>query len=159
VEPFVTLTSTPPAVAAAARSFRERLLRRGHDRADADRAILVLHDVTKTYPNGKTALRDVDLVIPEGDFVFLVGPSGAGKSTLIKLLIRDEVATSGSVVLDGADLARLPRRQVPKIRRKIGIVFQDFKLLPTKNVWENVAFALEVTGSPRRSIGCWRSSA
>jgi cell division transport system ATP-binding protein len=114
--------------------------------------VLVLHDVTKRYPNGKIALRDVDLVIPEGDFVFLVGPSGAGKSTLIKLLIRDEVATRGEVVLDGQDLARLPRRQVPRMRRKIGIIFQDFKLLPTKTVWENVAFALEVTGYPRRGI-------
>ena len=130
----MTLASNQSAPAAAARSFRERLRRRGQDRAEAERAVLVLHDVTKTYPNGKTALRDVDLVIPEGDFVFLVGPSGAGKSTLIKLLIRDEIATVGSVVLDGQDLARLPRRQVPKIRRKIGIVFQDFKLLPTKNV-------------------------
>jgi cell division transport system ATP-binding protein len=111
-----------------------------------------LHDVTKRYPNGKIALRDVDLVIPEGDFVFLVGPSGAGKSTLIKLLIRDEVASRGEVVLDGQDLARLPRRQVPRMRRKIGIIFQDFKLLPTKTVWENVAFALEVTGYPRRQI-------
>ena len=90
----------------------------------------MLNDVTKTYPNGKTALKDVDLVIPEGDFVFLVGPSGAGKSTLIKLLIRDELATQAPVILDGDDLARLPRRQVPKVRRKIGIVFQDFKLLP-----------------------------
>jgi cell division transport system ATP-binding protein len=148
VEPILTLAQTP----AASRSIRERLLRRGRVRADADRAVLVLHDVTKTYPNGKTALLDVDLVIPEGDFVFLVGPSGAGKSTLIKLLIRDEVATQGQVVLDGQDLARLPRRAVPKVRRKIGIVFQDFKLLPTKSVWENVAFALEVTGSPRRKI-------
>ena len=112
----------------------------------------MLHDVTKQYPNGKIALRDVDLVIPEGDFVFLVGPSGAGKSTLIKLLIRDEVASRGDVVLDGQDLARLPRRQVPRMRRKIGIIFQDFKLLPTKTVWENVAFALEVTGYPRRGI-------
>jgi cell division transport system ATP-binding protein len=144
----LTLTST----AAAARSFRERLLGRGRDATGADRAVLVLHDVTKTYPNGKTALRDVDLVIPEGDFVFLVGPSGAGKSTLIKLLIRDEIATRGDVVLDGQDLARLPRRQVPRMRRKIGIIFQDFKLLPTKTVWENVAFALEVTGYPRRQI-------
>jgi len=114
--------------------------------------VLVLHDVSKRFPNGKVALRDVDLTIPEGDFVFLVGPSGAGKSTLIKLLIRDEMATRGEVVLDGHDLARLPRRQVPRIRRKIGIVFQDFKLLPKKSVWENVAFALEVTGTPGRRV-------
>ena len=134
----------------AARSLRRRILERGRDQAIPDRAVLVLHDVTKQYPNGKIALRDVDLVIPEGDFVFLVGPSGAGKSTLIKLLIRDEVASRGEVVLDGQDLARLPRRQVPRMRRKIGIIFQDFKLLPTKTVWENVAFALEVTGYPRR---------
>jgi cell division transport system ATP-binding protein len=146
----LTLATAPSA--SAGRSIRERLLRRGQDRTDAERAVLVLHDVTKTYPNGKTALRDVDLVIPEGDFVFLVGPSGAGKSTLIKLLIRDEVATQGQVVLDGQDLARLSRRSVPKVRRKIGIVFQDFKLLPTKSVWENVAFALEVTGTPRRRV-------
>jgi cell division transport system ATP-binding protein len=117
-----------------------------------DGAVVVLHDVTKTYPNGNVALRDVDLVVPEGDFLFLVGPSGAGKSTLIRLLIRDEVATEGTVILDGQDLARLPRRQVPRIRRKIGTIFQDFKLLPTKTVWENVAFALEVTGTPRAQI-------
>jgi cell division transport system ATP-binding protein len=133
-------------------SLRDRLLRRNRAASRTDRAVLVLHDVTKRYPNGKVALRDVDLTIPEGDFVFLVGPSGAGKSTLIKLLIRDEVATRGQVVLDGHDLARLPRRQVPKIRRKIGIVFQDFKLLPKKSVWENVAFALEVTGTPGRRV-------
>ncbi len=136
----------------ARRSFRHRVLGRTADQATQDRDILVLHDVTKQYPNGNLALRDVDLVIPEGDFVFLVGPSGAGKSTIIKLLIRDEVATRGQVVLDGQDLARLPRRQVPKMRRKIGIIFQDFKLLPSKTVWENVAFALEVTGTPRRKI-------
>jgi cell division transport system ATP-binding protein len=111
-----------------------------------------MHDVTMEYPNGNVALRDVDLVIPEGDFVFLVGPSGAGKSTLMKLIIRDEVATHGQVVLDGSDLARLSRRSVPKMRRKIGTIFQDFKLLPRKSVWENVAFALEVTGTPRRKI-------
>jgi cell division transport system ATP-binding protein len=147
------MTITPSSSAAASpRSMRERLLNRGRDQAKADRSVLVLHDVTKTYPNGNTALRDVDLVIPEGDFVFLVGPSGAGKSTLIKLLIRDELASHGQVVLDGQDLARLPRRAVSKVRRKIGIVFQDFKLLPTKSVWENVAFALEVTGTPGRKI-------
>ncbi|HYC06414.1 MAG TPA: ATP-binding cassette domain-containing protein [Candidatus Binatia bacterium] len=98
------------------------------------------------------ALRDVSLVVPEGDFVFLVGPSGAGKSTFIRLLIREEVATTGEVVLDGVDLARLPKRDVARVRRRIGTVFQDFKLLPKKTVWENVAFALEVTGTPRRDI-------
>jgi cell division transport system ATP-binding protein len=117
------------------------------------RIILALQNVTKTYPNHRVALRDVDLVVPEGDFVFLVGPSGAGKSTLIRLLIREELPTKGKVLLDGRDLARLNRREVPKIRRKIGIVFQDFKLLPNKSVRDNVAFALEVTATPRRQIG------
>lgn len=137
---------------AAVRGVRDRLLRRQAERAAIERAVVVLHDVTKSFPNGKVALREVDLRIPEGDFVFLVGPSGAGKSTLIKLLIRDEIATRGTVVLDGHDLARLSRRAVPRVRRKIGIVFQDFKLLPRKTVWENVAFALEVTGTPGRQI-------
>jgi cell division transport system ATP-binding protein len=142
------MTAAPPPV----RSIRQRLIRRPEPRLDHDRSVLVMHDVTMEYPNGNVALRDVDLVIPEGDFVFLVGPSGAGKSTLMRLIIRDEVATRGQVVLDGADLARLSRRNVPKIRRKIGTIFQDFKLLPRKNVWENVAFALEVTGTPRRKV-------
>jgi cell division transport system ATP-binding protein len=147
VESAVTL-----APAGTAPSLRDRLFRSPRGAASVDRAVLVLQDVTKTYPNGKTALRDVDLSIPEGDFVFLVGPSGAGKSTLIKLLIRDELPTAGSVVLDGQDLVRLARRHVPRVRRKVGIVFQDFKLLPRKSVWENVAFALEVTGTPGRRI-------
>jgi cell division transport system ATP-binding protein len=137
---------------AVARSHTERPVGLAPTESPVEGAVLVLHDVTKTYPNGKVALREVDLVVPEGDFVFLVGPSGAGKSTLIKLLIRDELATQGTVILDGQDLARLARRQVPRMRRKIGIIFQDFKLLPTKTVWENVAFALEVTGTPRRKI-------
>jgi cell division transport system ATP-binding protein len=136
----------------AARPLR-RLVGRARDEAAAEHAVVVLHDVTKRYPNGKVALREVDLVIPEGDFVFLVGPSGAGKSTLIRLLIRDELPTGGRVILDGRDLARLPRRDVPKLRRRIGVVFQDFKLLQSKTVRENVAFALEVTGTPRRRIG------
>ena len=94
----------------------------------------------------------MDLTLGEGEFVFLVGPSGAGKTTLLKLLIRDERPTSGEVILDGRNLARVPRRKVPELRRKIGIVFQDYKLLPTRTVRENVAFALEVTGTPRRQI-------
>jgi cell division transport system ATP-binding protein len=110
-----------------------------------------LRGVTKTYPNGKSALRDVNLNIPDGDFVFLVGPSGAGKSTMIKLLFREELATK--VILDGRDLARLKHREIPALRRRIGIVFQDFKLLPNKSVRDNVAFALEVTGTSRAKIG------
>jgi cell division transport system ATP-binding protein len=112
-----------------------------------------LRGVTKTYPNGKSALRDVNLNIPDGDFVFLVGPSGAGKSTMIKLLFREELATKGKVILDGRDLARLKHREIPALRRRIGIVFQDFKLLPNKSVRDNVAFALEVTGTSRAKIG------
>jgi cell division transport system ATP-binding protein len=135
---------TPP-------SLFDRLRGRGRPNRP-DHNVVVLHDVTMRYPNGNVALREVDLVVPEGDFVFLVGPSGAGKSTIMKLLIRDELATRGDVLVDGHDLARIPRRTVPKVRRKIGTVFQDFKLLPRKTVWENVAFALEVTGSPRRNI-------
>ena len=108
--------------------------------------MITLDDVSKRYPNGTYALRDVDLSIEAGDFVFLVGSSGAGKSTLIRLLIREETATTGRVVVDGQDVSRLPRGQVSKLRRKVGVVFQDFKLLPTKTVAENVAFALIVTG-------------
>jgi cell division transport system ATP-binding protein len=114
---------------------------------------LALRGVTKTYPNGKTALRDVSLTVAPGDFVFLVGPSGAGKSTLIKLVIREALATKGRVILEGRDLARLTSHEIPQMRRRIGIVFQDFKLLPDKTVRENVAFALQVTGTPRRQIG------
>ncbi|MFI5253948.1 MAG: cell division ATP-binding protein FtsE [Candidatus Limnocylindrales bacterium] len=119
---------------------------------DLKNAAVVLHDVTKVYPNGKRALVEVDLLIPPGDFVFLVGPSGAGKSTLIKLLIRDELATAGMVIVNGDELAHLRRDRVPRLRRRIGTIFQDFKLLSSKTVRENVAFALEVTGTPRSEI-------
>lgn len=108
--------------------------------------MITLDDVSKRYPNGTFALRDVDLQIDPGDFVFLVGSSGAGKSTLIRLLIREEVASTGRVVVDGEDVGRMARGRVPKLRRKVGVVFQDFKLLPTRTVAENVAFALLVTG-------------
>ena len=122
-------------------------------RAAPARTSIALRDVTKVYPNGRYALSDVDLIVPEGDFVFLVGPSGAGKSTLVRLLVRDELATSGDVYIAGFEVSRLRGRDIPKLRRQIGIVFQDFKLLPRKTVRENVAFALEVTGTPRRRIG------
>jgi cell division transport system ATP-binding protein len=108
--------------------------------------LIRLEDVSKRYPNGTSALQDVDLSIDQGDFAFLVGSSGAGKSTLIRLLIREELPTTGRVVVDDQDVARLRRSQIPLLRRMVGVVFQDFKLLPTKTVAENIAFALLVTG-------------
>src|SRR6267143_1405750 len=108
--------------------------------------LITLDDVSKRYPNGTDALRDVDLEIDSGDFVFLVGSSGAGKSSLIRLLIREELPSSGGVWVDGQDVVRMRRSAVPKLRRRVGVVFQDFKLLPRKTVAENVGFALLVTG-------------
>lgn len=114
--------------------------------------MISVEDVSKRYPNGTYALRDVDLRIDQGDFAFIVGSSGAGKSTLNRLLIREELPTTGRVVVDGQDVARLSRGGVPHLRRKVGVVFQDFKLLPTKTVFENVAFALVVTGHNARTV-------
>jgi cell division transport system ATP-binding protein len=128
------------------------LLRRRPPPESADSPVISLVDVGMTYPNGKVALADVSVAIAPGDFVFLVGPSGAGKSTFIRLLIREQLATSGRVRVAGHDLNRMRRGQVPGLRRRIGIVFQDFRLLPNKTVAENVAFALEVTGAPRARI-------
>ncbi|MGI8999179.1 MAG: cell division ATP-binding protein FtsE [Candidatus Limnocylindria bacterium] len=122
------------------------LLRRRARNVAPDAPVIRMVDVGMTYPNGKVALADVNVHIASGDFVFLVGPSGAGKSTFIRLLIREQVATAGNVRVAGHDLLRMRRGQVPGLRRRIGIVFQDFRLLPNKTVWENVAFALEVTG-------------
>ena len=113
----------------------------------AAESVISMVDVGMTYPNGKVALADVNVEIAGGDFVFLVGPSGAGKSTFIRLLIREQLATTGNVRVAGRDLLRMRRGQVPGLRRRIGIVFQDFRLLPNKTVWENVAFALDVTGA------------
>ena len=128
------------------------LLRRRASPEAADSPVISMVDVGMTYPNGKVALADVNVQIAPGDFVFLVGPSGAGKSTFIRLLIREQVSTAGHVRVAGRDLQRLRRGQVPALRRRIGIVFQDFRLLPNKTVWENVAFALDVTGSPRANV-------
>src|SRR5690349_22705608 len=109
-------------------------------------------NVSKTYKGDVHALREVSLDIAKGEFVFLVGPSGSGKSTFLKLLLRDEVATAGRVLVAGRDIGRLGSWKVPSLRRNIGCVFQDFKLLPTKTVYENVAFALEVIGRPKTIV-------
>ena len=109
-------------------------------------------DVTKAYKGDVVALRELSLEILKGEFVFLVGPSGSGKSTFLKLLLRDEVATGGKVMVAGRDIGRLGSWKVPQLRRNIGCVFQDFKLLANKTVYENVAFALEVIGRPKHIV-------
>ncbi len=109
-------------------------------------------DVTKVYKGDVVALKDISVEFGKGEFVFLVGPSGSGKSTFLKLLLRDEVATSGRVLVAGRDIGRLGSWKVPSLRRNIGCVFQDFKLLPSKTVYENVAFALEVIGRPKHIV-------
>ncbi|HLR60050.1 MAG TPA: cell division ATP-binding protein FtsE [Pseudogracilibacillus sp.] len=106
--------------------------------------MIKLKDVYKTYPNGVVALNGVNIHIEQGEFVYVVGPSGAGKSTFIKLIYREEVPTKGDVIIDGVETNKLKRKEIPFLRRDIGVVFQDFKLLPRLTVYENVAFALEV---------------
>jgi cell division transport system ATP-binding protein len=118
----------------------------------AQRPVISFHGVGKTYGSGTVALRDVDLAIYQRDFVFLVGASGAGKSTLVRLLIRDEQASSGRIFVDGQEVTRISRRKLPKLRRKFGIVFQDYKLLPTLTVGQNVAFAVQVTHPGQRHL-------
>jgi cell division transport system ATP-binding protein len=115
--------------------------------------VIEFHNVTKIYPNqNRAALENVDLTIEKGEFVFLVGPSGSGKSSFLRLALREEKPSSGRILVAGKDLARIPNYKVPSLRRRIGCVFQDFRLLPNKSVYQNVAFALEVIGKPRRFI-------
>ena len=109
-------------------------------------------NVVKTYPNGTVALNGVNLHIDDGEFVFVVGASGAGKTTLMKLLLREEKATSGKITVDNTDLSRLSYFKVPYYRRKLGVVFQDFRLFPKKTVYENVAFAMQAVGTPTKKI-------
>ena len=108
--------------------------------------------VSKQYSTGAVALSDINLKIGDGEFVFIVGASGAGKSTLIKLLMCEEQPTDGKIIIDDIDLAELRHRDIPYYRRQLGIVFQDFRLLPNKTVFENVAFAMRVTGKSNREI-------
>lgn len=109
-------------------------------------------DVWKTYPNGTNALQGIDVMINKGEFVYVVGPSGAGKSTFIKLMYREEKPSKGSIFINGYHLGKVKERQIPKVRRSIGVVFQDYKLLPKLTVYENVAFAMEVVEASRKNI-------
>ena len=114
--------------------------------------MITFDNVTKIYDGNNVGMENVSIKIDEGDFVFLVGPSGAGKSTFIKLILKEINADSGSIRVDRQEVTKLSNREIPKLRRKIGIVFQDFRLLPKKTVYENVAFAMEAMHEPRRRI-------
>ncbi len=115
--------------------------------------MIQLYNVTKLYQGDIPALQNISMQIERGEFVFITGKSGAGKTTLLRLIFRADLPSSGAVLVNNFNIARLQRQSVPFLRRNIGVIFQDFKLLPRKTVFENVAFALEVLGTPKREIG------
>ena len=121
-------------------------------KTDRGKDMITMESVSKSYSTGVPALNDVSLHIKKGEFVFIVGDSGSGKSTLIKLLLRELTPTSGRIIVNNYDLSRLRRRKVAKFRRNVGVVFQDFRLLKDRNVYENVAFAQRVIEVPTRQI-------
>ena len=114
--------------------------------------VIEMHDIWKTYPDGTTALQSINVIIDRNEFVFVVGPSGAGKSTFMKLIYREEVPSKGQLSVNGFNIGRLKQRKIPYVRRNIGVIFQDYRLLPKLTAFENVAFAMEVIEAPRRSI-------
>ncbi len=122
------------------------------DQPAAPRRIIEMKDVTKKYSNGTTALRGVSINVDAGEFAYIVGPSGAGKSTFIKLLYREEKLDKGSLTVGNFNLAKIKKKDVPLLRRSVGVVFQDYKLLPKKTVYENIAYAMEVIGEKPRNI-------
>ena len=114
--------------------------------------MIVMKDVHKTYDNGVSAVNGISINIDQGEFVYIVGPSGAGKSTFIRLIYREEIPTKGEILINDIELSKLKEKEIPFFRRKIGVIFQDFKLLPRLTVYENVAFALEVIEMPPEKI-------
>ena len=114
--------------------------------------MLEMTDVSKTYPGGNVALRNINVRIEQGEFVFIVGPSGAGKSTFIKMLFREVLPTTGSIRLNDVDILNLTAKEVPYLRRQLGIIFQDYRLLPDRTVYDNVAIAMQVIEAPYRKI-------
>ncbi|BDV43350.1 cell division ATP-binding protein FtsE [Geotalea uraniireducens] len=115
--------------------------------------MIQFHNVCMSYQRDSAALNDITLKVPKGDFVFVTGPSGAGKSTLLKLVYAAVMPNRGQILIDGQNIARLTRSQIPLLRRSVGVVFQDFKLLPNRTVFENVAITLEVLGWGKKDIG------
>ena len=122
------------------------------EKRDGENAMIEMKDVMKKYSNGTTAIRNISVEIDQGEFVYVVGPSGAGKSTFIRLMYREEKATKGNLTVAGHDLMKIKNKEVPYLRREIGIVFQDYKLLPKKTVYENVPYAMQVIGRRPREI-------
>ena len=114
--------------------------------------MITIQNVSKVYPNGSQAVKNISLQIEKGEFVFIIGSSGSGKSTLIKMLMKELDPTSGQIIINGINTTKMSRGQIPYLRRNLGIVFQDFRLLPKKTVYENVAFAMRVTEAPTRHI-------
>ncbi|MEX0947522.1 MAG: cell division ATP-binding protein FtsE [Acidimicrobiia bacterium] len=114
--------------------------------------MLRFENVSKVYKGNVTALRDISIDVQKGEFIFLVGPSGSGKSTFLRLLLREEEPSNGRIVVAGRDISALGHWKVPQLRRNIGTIFQDYKLLPSRTVYENVAFAMEVIGRPRHVV-------
>lgn len=112
----------------------------------------MMNNVSKVYPGGSVALQDINVHIEPGEFVFVVGPSGAGKSTFIKMLFREVLPTTGSIFVNGVDIMSLTPKEIPFMRRQLGIIFQDYRLLPDRTVFENVAFAMQVIEAPHRKI-------
>lgn len=131
---------------------RKDLLRKQQQEMIEEKGLIYLDDVSKSYSTGVPAVKNMNLSIKRGEFVFIVGDSGSGKSTLIKMLLRELTATKGRVWVMGQDLGKLKRREIPKYRRQIGVVFQDFRLLNDRNVYENVAFAQRVIETPASEI-------
>lgn len=114
--------------------------------------MIEIRNISKTYDNGSKALKDIDIRIQDGEFVFIMGRSGSGKSTLIRLLLKEAEPSSGRIIVNDMDLQKMPRRYIPKYRRRLGVVFQDFRLLKDRTVFENVAFAQRVVGASPRKI-------
>lgn len=114
--------------------------------------LIEMHDIWKTYGDGTSALNGVSVKIDRNEFVYLVGPSGAGKSTFMKLIYREEVPTKGEIFVNGFNIGKLKQRKIPYVRRNIGVIFQDFRLLPKLTVYENIAFAMEAIEAPRKLI-------
>ncbi len=129
-------------------SFRSKKLKN----YKGDTYMILMEDVYKTYPNGVAALNGISVEIKQGEFVYIVGQSGAGKSTFIKLMYREEKPTSGKIIINDIELDKMKEKRVPFLRRDIGVVFQDFKLLPKLTVYENIAYALEVIEESPKSI-------